>query len=99
MTTRKQKGFKMDTIINNVINSVTEKKAKERSEWIDSTFKSLLSDWQVFIIESSRTPYLIKRIVAKSSGIEIINKQLIGEFGWEVIIKKHGLVKARRKFK
>lgn len=84
--------------IDDLIYRITNEKAKEQSEWIDSTVKSLLSKFQVFIIESSKTPNLIKKVVAKSAGIEIIHQQLIGNFGWEVIIKKNGEVKARRKF-
>lgn len=80
------------------LDSIVERKAKEQSDWIDSTVKSLLSSWQVFIIESSKTPNIIKKIVAKSADIEIIHQELIADFGHEVIIKKHGEVRARRKF-
>lgn len=81
-----------------ILNSFVERKAKEKAGWIDSTIKSLLTNFQIFIIESSKTPNLIKKMVAKSAGIEIVYKQLIGNFGHEVIIKKHGEVKAKRKF-
>lgn len=85
-------------MLNDPIGNMVEKKAREQSEWIDSTVKSLLSKWQVFIIESSKTPRMIAGLVARSADIEIIHQELIGNFGWEIIIKQHGEVKAKRKF-
>ncbi len=77
---------------------VVTRKQEEKAQWIDSSCKKLFSPWQVSLIESSKTPDLIKKIIARSIKLEIINQTLIGNFGIEVIIKSRGVVRARRKF-
>ena len=86
------------SLLDTTLNDITERKAREYSSWIDSNAKKLLSKWQVFLIENSRTPSLLTKLVAKTADIEIVVYELVGNFGREVVIKQHGQVNARRKF-
>lgn len=84
--------------MNNVAQDIFERKAEEYSAWIDTVVISLLPDFYVGLLRSSKTPNFIKCLLSRISGIEIIHRQLMGNFGFEIIIKKYGKVKARRKF-
>lgn len=76
-----------------ILNKTVEKIARERADWIDSTIQSHLPKWKVWLLK--KYPFL-KSFLAVN--IEIINEELIADFGTRVWIKLNGKVIGKRNY-
>lgn len=67
--------------------------ALERAEWIDSTIRSHLPSWKVYVLECfpGLKPFLF-------IDIEILSETLIANFGVQITIKLNGKVIGQRKY-
>ena len=73
----------------------TEKIARERAEWIDSTIASWIPAWRMKLLKKFPSKWLARILIGE---VEIINEELIGNFGTQVWIKLNGKVIGQRKY-
>lgn len=76
-----------------IVHKIVAIEMNKRARWIDDEVAKLIPNWLVFSV--LKFPFL-----RKITGIEIITYRLNEDCGGdEIVIKKFGEVKARRKFK
>lgn len=78
-----------------ILNKSVEQIAKERSEWIDSTIAMWIPAWRMKLLKKFPSKLLFKILVGD---LEIINEELIANFGTRVWIKLNGKVIGRREY-
>lgn len=76
-----------------ILNKKVEEVARERSEWIESVITENIPGWKIWLVK--RFPFLKNFLQIK---VEIINEELIADFGMRVWIKLNGEVIGQRKF-
>ena len=78
-----------------ILNKKTEEIARIRAEWIDSEFKKAVPAWKMFFLERFPSEWLARLLLVNA---EVINEELIADFGTQVYLKLNGKVIAKRKF-
>lgn len=81
--------------MSNILARKAEEAMIKRAEWVDGTIAKALPKWKLKLLNKYPNPILAKLLFIN---IEIINQELVGNFGTQVRIKLNGKLIGKRNF-